>query len=170
MLRIIITAVIVLSLLSLPGCAELSGLTQNLTDDSSQPGFEIIKEAQITPKWEMNQISIVLGAGDELSLLLQIDDGDRVDGYFYLEKGDDVSFEIKGTSLIYQSGAGTNPDEEETGSDRFSFIGTQPQGNTYTMTFRNPAAETEQTEITVFVEIIFPATGEMFFPVEAWKS
>ena len=170
MIKSIITAVTVLSLLLVAGCSDFAGLTQDLTEESSPPAFEIIREAQIAPEWEMNQIRIVLGAGDEFSTLLQLADGDRVDGYFYLEQSNNVSFEIQGTSLIYQSGAGTNQNEDGISSDRFSFIANQPQGTTYTLTFRNPATESEPTVVTVFMEIIYPASGAMFFPVEAWKS
>lgn len=169
MLKSIITAVIVLSLLLAAGCTDFSDLTQDLAEKSSPPGFEIIREAQIAPEWEMNQIRIVIGAGDEFSTLLQLAEGNRVDGYFFLEKSDNVSFEIRGTSLIYQSADGTDS-EAGVSSDRFSFIATPPQGNTYTLTFRNPATEPEETVVAVFMELIFPASGAMFFPIEAWKS
>ena len=170
MTKSIITAVTVLSLLLVAGCSDFADLTQGLTEESPPPGFEIIREAQIAPEWEMNQIRIVLGAGDEFSTLLQLADGDSVDGYFYLEQSDNVSFEIRGTSLIYQSGAGTNQGEDGISSSRFSFTANQPQGTTYTLTFRNPTTKSEPTVVVVFMEIIFPATGAMFFPVEAWKS
>ena len=169
MLRIIITAVIVISTLFVTGCSDISDLTQGLTEQSTQPGFEIIKEAQITPAWKVSQIRITIGAGEEFDTLLRLADDDRVDGFFYLEKSDNVSFEIRGTSAIYQS---VDSADEQAGinSDRFSFTASQRQGNTYTLTFRNTVTETEPKKVTVFLEVIYPATGAVFFPAEAWKS
>ena len=169
MIKGILAAAIVLLLASFLGCSEISDLTTDLTDESSSTGFEILKEIELDSEWKMNQMSIEIAAGDEFSILLKLADGDKTDGYFYLEEGDDVDFRIKGSSLIYQSEA---QDSKATGvitSDRFSFVANQAQGTTYTLTFRNPAADgEEQTKVAVFMEIIYPSTGSMFFPVEAW--
>lgn len=169
MIKSIVAAIIVLSLVCVLGCSEISDLTESLTDTSSRAGFEILKEAELNSKWKMNQMKIEIGAGDEFSILLKLADEDKVDGYFYLEKGDDVDFLIRGSSLIYQSGVQDMGATGAISSDRFSFVANQAQGTTYTLTFRNPAdTGAEQPKVAVFIEIIYPITGYMFLPIEAW--
>ena len=87
-----------------------------------------------------------------------------MDGYFYLEKGSDISFQIAGNSQIYESQpAGTKSDTIT--SDRFSFTASQAQGIAYFLTF-NPGSDTRVTnEDTVFLEIIYPATGSLSVPI-----
>lgn len=169
MIKNIFAAVTVLSIVFILGCSEISDLTQNLTDVSSASSFEIIREAELNSKWKINQMRIEIGPGNEFSILLQLADKDKAEGYFYLEKGDDVDFLIMGNSLIYQSEAQRNAATEAINSDRFSFVASEAQGNTYTLTFRNPADDTEeQAKVTVFIEIIYPIKGFIFFPIEAW--
>ncbi|MFA5316263.1 MAG: hypothetical protein WC369_02430 [Dehalococcoidales bacterium] len=160
MTKRIITAFAVLSLLLMAGCDDLTELTRGTTETSSSPGFEILRGAEIGSEWKMNQIQIVIGPQDEFATLLRLTKNDNVDGYFYLEQSGNVTFEIEGDSLIYQTSDSSN---------RFSFVAGAPQGNTYVLTFRNPAAESETTQIVIIMEIIYPATGEMFFPVEVWE-
>ncbi|MFC2044719.1 hypothetical protein ACFLT8_05975, partial [Chloroflexota bacterium] len=78
-------------------------------------------------------------------------------------------FRIEGSSLIYQSGV---EDKGVTGlisSDRFAFSATQAQGDTYALTFSNPAnSSDEQSKVVVIIEIIYPVTGYTFLPIEAW--
>lgn len=168
MTKCILVVVIVLSLLSVLGCSEISELTQDLTDTSSQASFEILREARLGSEWKMSQVRIELEAGDEFSILLNLADGDKADGYFYLEEGDDIDFLIEGNSLIYQSEP-LNMETAKISSDRFLFVATQAQGTTYTLIFRNPSDDSEgQPKVTVFVEIIYPATSSMFLPLEAW--
>ena len=168
MIKGILVVVIVLSLLSVLGCSEISDFTQDLTDNSSRATFEILREAGLGSEWKMSQVRIELEAGDEFSILLKLADGDKADGYFYLEAGDDIDFLIEGNSLIYQSEP-PNVGTAKISSDRFLFVANEAQGTTYTLIFRNPSDDSEgQLKVTVFVEILYPAMSSMFLPLEAW--
>jgi hypothetical protein len=91
-----------------------------------------------------------------VAILLKLADGDKVDGFFYLEKGDTVDFRITGKTQIFRSNE----------ADRFSFTASQSQGDTYNLLFRNTADEDEtQKSITVSLEVIYPLKGEIYVPV-----
>jgi len=161
----VLALVAVLLLVFTLGCAEIPGLGGD--GSSSQEGLEIVRKAVLASKWEMNQIKIEIEAGDELPILLKLTEGDEVDGYFYLEKGDNISFNITGNSLVYDSVAQETGDSGKITSDRFSFTADEEQGTTYTLTFRNTVgADERKTKVTVFVEIIYPVTGSLFIPVK----
>lgn len=158
MLKTILTAGMLLALISVFGCSEISDLTQ----PSSPEGPDIVRRAELGEEWQMDQMRVHVSAGDESMVLLRLPDGGKVDGYFYLLKeGGDIDFQITGDSLIYESEAPDAGDSARITSDRFSFVADQAQGATYTLTFSNP---TEDDEV-VFLEVIYPIDGSLFFPI-----
>ena len=147
----------ILSLVSILGCEEISRLTQEPTQESTPSNLKILKAVELGSEWEMKQIRFDVGAEGEVLILLKLSDGDKVDGYFYLEKGDNIDFSITGKTLIFKSEV----------QDRFSFIASQAQGDTYTLSFHNAADEDDkQTTVTVFLEVIYPIGGSIYVPVE----
>lgn len=160
MVKKTIVAVMILSLVSILGCKELSGLTQEGTQTSSN--LKILKAVELGSEWEMRQMSFKVGAGNEVLILLKLSDGDKIDGYFYLEKGDDIDFRITGKTLLYRSTG------REVASDRFSLVASQEQGDTYTLAFLNAAGDEErQTAVNVFLGVIYPLSGSVFVPVDS---
>ena len=151
----IIIAIMILSLIPILGCEEISRLTQEPTETSSPTNLKILKAVELGSEWEMKQIIFDVGADGEVAILLKLSDGDEVDGYFYLEKGDAIDFSITGKTLLFKSEV----------QDRFSFIANQDQGDTYTLAFRNTADDSKE-KITVFLEVIYPVGGSVYVPVE----
>ena len=157
MMKIIVIAILILSLVAILGCEEISRLTQEPTSTSSPTNLKILKAVELGSEWEMKQMRFEVGAGDEVAILLKLSDGDKVDGYFYLEKGEDIDFRITGKSLLFQSGV----------QDRFSFVANPAQGDTYTLTFHNPADDDDQpAKVIIFLEVIYPVDGSVYIPVE----
>jgi len=157
MLKKVIIAVILLTLLiPFSGCEEISDLTQGVSTSTSQANLKIVKSVELGSAWQMKQISFRVGAGQKVEILLKLADGDKADGFFYLERGDTVDFRITGKSQLYRSTEG----------DRFSFSASQAQGDTYTLLFRNTADKDEGQSITVLLEVIYPLRGEIYVPVE----
>lgn len=154
----VIVAIFLLSLLiPFSGCEEISELTQGVSTSTSQANLKIEKSVELGSAWQMKQISFRVGAGEEVAILLKLSDGDKVDGFFYLERGDTCDFRITGKTQLYRSDSAT----------RFSFTAGQAQSDTYNLLFRNTAEEDEsQKSITVFLEVIYPLSGEIYVPVE----
>lgn len=132
---------------------------------SSSKSPATVRGAELAGEWRMDQLLVSLEAGDESLVLLRLNYGDKVDGYFFIEKGSAINFQIAGNSLIYESSAKDEEAPSKVTSDRFSFVASQGQGNTYTLTLRNPA-EDEQTKAIVFLEVIYPIGGTLFLAIE----
>ncbi len=145
----------------MPGCSQISDLAQL----SSPKAPEIVRGTELGGEWRMDQVRVNIDAGDESLILLRLDTGDEVDGYFYVEKGESINFQIIGDSLIYKFSTQGIEDSSKITSDRFSFVATQRQGTTYTLILHNPADD-GQTKVTVFLEVIYPIDGSLFIPIE----
>jgi hypothetical protein len=152
---LILTLVLLISLLF--GCF-------STTKEQPVGKHEIIRQAVLGTKWQMYQLRIDLDAGSEFDILLILADGDKVDGFFYPEKGSGVTFQIKtGSTIIYK----LEPPGVATGgmaSDRFSFTASQAQGASYILNLRNGSSD---KRVTTFVEVIYPSTGSIYIPLEA---
>jgi hypothetical protein len=165
MIKGIITAIVMLSLLFTVGCKQIEELRGG-TSSATTP--EVVRTAKLGADWQMSQMKFDVEAGGELSILLELTTGDKVDGYFYLEKGEDVAFDIAGNSLFYEMQPQSTGDSDSAISDRFSFTASQEQGLSYALNFHNTADEDDtQKKITVFLEIIFPADGSIYVPLKS---
>jgi hypothetical protein len=154
--KVLVAITLPILLLPLLGCEEISDLTQGVSTSSSQGNLKIVKSVELGSAWQMKQISFRVDAGQEVAILLKLADGDKVDGFFYLEKGDTADFRITGKSQLFRANE----------ANRFSFTASQAQGDTYTLLSRNTAEEDEgQKSITVFLEVIYPLKGEIYVPV-----
>ena len=166
MIKKFVIVLLLLSMVFVMGCEEISSLTQGGTGASSPESPKILKAVELGSEWEMKQMTFKVEAGDELSVLLKLPEGEKVDGYFYLEKGDSINFEITGKTPVYKSEGEDGKGGGGVSSDRFSFITSQAQGNMYTLTFYNDADDDRPNTVTVFLEIIYPVSGSIYVPVE----
>ena len=154
--KVIIATILLLLLFPLLGCEEIAELTQGTTTSTSQSNLKIERSVELGSTWQMKQIDFKVEAGQEVAILLKLAEDGKVDGFFYLEKGDTVDFRITGKTQIFRSNV----------ADRFSFAASQSQGDTYNLLFRNTADEDEtQKSITVSLEVIYPRKGEIYVPV-----
>ena len=140
------------------GCSSSTG-----GSSTAKPSQEILRESAIGADWQMYQIRLILPHGSNFPLLLKLAGGDKVDGYFYLEKGTNVDFGINADSPLYHS---TPNATGQVSSDRFSFTASKDQGSTYSLQFNTTANSTEQE--VVFLEVIYPVKGSfaVFVPLE----
>ncbi|MDD5126609.1 MAG: hypothetical protein PHR43_00685 [Dehalococcoidales bacterium] len=144
------------------GCGEISGIS------SSAARPQILRKAEINGRWQLYHLKIEVAPGQSVPVLLKLADGDKVDGYFYLEKGNNVNFQVAGSSIIYRTEpAGTSG--SRVSSDRFSFTAMQGQGMSYTLTFTNPSTSDEETKVTAFLELIYPISGDIYIELENKK-
>ncbi|MEE8420070.1 MAG: hypothetical protein V3R92_01275, partial [Dehalococcoidales bacterium] len=136
------------------------------TTPSSSADLKIIKAVELGEGWEMKQLSFKVAAGDEMAILMKLSDENEVDGYYYLERGGDIDFIITAKELVYRSPVRPNEDDEKPDSDRFSFVASEADGDTYTLTFRNPADDEESSaDASVYLEVIYPVSASLYMPV-----
>ena len=83
LLKIILTAMVLLLPIAAYGCSQISELTQGSTSKSP----DIVRGAELGEEWRMDQLLVNVEADDESLILLRLNYGDKVDGYFYVEKG-----------------------------------------------------------------------------------
>lgn len=160
MIKKVICIIAAISLLGTFGCEMLSTTETSTTTPAS---VRTIREANIGKTLVMKQLEIDLKT--EVQIILRLKDGDKVEGYFYLLKGDYLGVTISGISPIYtfKTIASESP---PINSDKYSFTANQGQGVAYTLTLNAGAgADEKQGETTVFLEIIYPVTGSLFVPI-----
>jgi len=154
---------ILIALISLPACSQIRGVT----DSSPIVKPSIVRQAELGSKWVMQQMAIEVPAGQEVKILLKLADQDRVDGYFYLEnKDDDIEFQVMADTLVYESRGDNVKTPGKVSSDRFTIIASRAQGSTYTLIFRNPDEASKKTRVSIFSEIVYPATASVFTEIK----
>jgi len=125
--------------------------------------YEILRRATLGNTWQMYQIRVSLESGSDFDIdLLGLSGADKVDGYFYPEKGIGASMTImSGSTVIYKADSSTVA-LGGTLSDRFSFPANQPSGTAYMLQFHNGGTET----VNIFLELIYPKTGQLRGPID----
>ena len=158
--RLLIISVLVMALVvGMSGCSV--GFGENTATTAPNP--KIVNQAILAGKWQMYQLKVDIGSGTKLPIQMDLVYGDEVDGYYYVETpATRVDFYITGNTQIYQSAA---PTDGEASSDRFTLTAIQSQGHSYMLTWENPA--TNKKDVSVFIELIYPVTGNIFKPLEA---
>lgn len=154
--------VIVLSIASMAvlnaGCSSSTGVSS-----TPKPSQEILRQNSIGTDWQMYQIRLIIPYGTSSPVLLKLTEGDKVDGYFYLEKGSNVDFGINADTPLYHS---TPNASGNVSSDRFSFTASHEQGSTYSLQFS--ATDNTTKQAVVFLEVMYPAKNSfaVFVPLE----
>lgn len=119
MRRIIYPAAVIVLLFAMilsSGCSSSSGAST-----------KILRQTSLNPNWQMYQIEVTVGTGKQMPIILQLNYGDKVDGYYYVEKGDTgISFTIRGNTQIFETNTSTMSTSTPV-SDRFSFTASQNQ-------------------------------------------
>jgi len=162
MLKKLLVILTFVSVLLVSGCSSMP----SLPSAASTPSYDIVRKSEVSDgKWQMYQLRIELGKEEELPILLKLGDGDKVDGYFYVEKGSDLDVRIAGKSQIYDF---TAPAKADQVSDRFSFTASQVQGNMYILTLSNTSGG-DKDRVTTFLELVYPSSGSIFIPLELKK-
>lgn len=157
----IILALIIL--IAAAGCSSKND-SPATTTSTQAAGLKTARQAELAKTWVIRQVEINLESAT--SVLLKLENGSAVDGYFFLEKGFDVDFQISGQSVIYQSTAAGVGSANIT-SDRFSFTSTEDQGIAYTLKFTPVnVKDAKKVNPVIFLELIYPKTGEIFTPMD----
>jgi hypothetical protein len=161
MIKKILCLVLAIFLISVTGCDLISKAQSTVT--TIPASVKAVREAKIGQTLIMKQMEINLES--EVTIIVTVSPGNTVDGFFYLEKGNSVNFNISGISSMYNSPV-TDTKTGYITSDRFAFIASQAQGLHYTLTL-NPVADAtgKTSDTTVFLEIIYPVTGSIHVPI-----
>ena len=128
---------------------------------AAKPSHEILRKSVIGTDWQMYQIRLLLPAGSSFPVLLKLAPGDKVDGYFYLEKGSNVDFGVNADAQVFRS---TPNASGVVSTDRFSFTAAKELGSTYSLQFAAAGNATEQE--VVFLELMYPVNGGIYVPLE----
>jgi hypothetical protein len=138
----------------------LSGCSSSSSSKTSPGKYTIVRNATLGSKWQMYQMELNLPASSSFDIdLLNLGGTDKVEGYFYTEKGTAPSLDITAaTNVLYQSAATSNG----TTSDRFAFAATQPFGTAYILNFKNVGSD----KLTIFLELIYPNTASLRGPID----
>jgi hypothetical protein len=154
-----ISCIAMLAALFTSGCSALSS--------TSEASAKILRQSPIGAKWQMYQLQLTVPAGSNIPVVLELAEGSQVDGYFYVESGDNsIDFTITGLSQMYKSTL-TNMPTGTPVSDRFSFTASQAaQGLSYNLTFTNNNAATSKTKSTIFLEVMYPGDGPLLVPMK----
>jgi hypothetical protein len=160
MVKKILCILIALLIISVTGCSLVS--KAQVSSTTTPASISTVREAKIGKVWMMKQIEIDLAA--EVPIVLKLKEGDQVEGYFYLVKGDNVGFSISGSSPIYTSKA-TDTETMRITSDRFAFTASQAQGIAYTLTLNPGSGTNGKVATTVFLELIYPASATLLVPI-----
>jgi hypothetical protein len=159
MFRKILCLLLAISLVSVTGCSLVSKAQE--TNTATPASVRTVREAKIGKTLLVKQLEIDLKA--EVSIILELKDGDKVKGFFYLLKGDNVVLNISGLSPIYTFKT-TDSESPRITSDEYAFTASQAQGIFYKLTLSaNPG--TKNSETTIFLEIIYPVTGSLSVPI-----
>ncbi len=157
MLKKLIGILLIVSLIGIIGC---SSVPKSITPTSAA-SVKTIRESEISSKWTVKQLEVNLESS--LTMWLILAEGDKVDGYYYLENGDSISFNITGKSLVYESPQPVEKSATLT-SDRFSFTAGNSQGIAYGLTFSVEDVARQPKGTKIFMELIYPVTGTLNFP------
>jgi len=155
----------ILAILMLLALAAGCSFGSTATTTTQSAGVKQLRHAQLAEGWLVKHLEIDLE--NNISIMLTLAEGDEVEGFFYMEKGNGLNFQITGQSLIYES----KPAGTGTGiitSDRFAFTASDGQGKAYTLKISaagNGTTAASQATTTVFLEIIYPASSEIFVPM-----
>ena len=152
---------VIILVLLVPASVGCSGSSNKNSTPTGK--YEILRKAILGNTWQMYQIRITLESGSDFDIdLLDLGGTDKVDGYFYPEKGVGASLEISaGTNILYKADT-TTVALGGTLSDRFSFQANLPTGTAYVVAFHNGGTDT----VNIFLELIYPKTGSIRGPID----
>jgi hypothetical protein len=156
--------VICLTVMIALAMASISCSNMNIFSKSDTATTKILRNEKLASDWQMYQLEITIPCGKEMPIILELANGDKVDGYYYVESGDtNIGFQITANSKIYESNL-TNSPAETPVSDRFSFTASQVQGLYYVMCLNNKSDDAAKTKSTVFLEMIYPGSSPVWTP------